>query len=72
MVANFDPQFGAVLVLSALLMMSAERNQWWGARLRRVKRGRLRWLPWVVLAALAILSSVFGVTHAQEFTAGLG
>jgi hypothetical protein len=64
------PAFAAALALTAGLAMSTRRNGFWP---RAEPRATIRsWLPWMVLVALAIASTVVAVTHPQEFAAAMG
>jgi hypothetical protein len=64
------PAFAAALALTAGLAMSTRRDGFWPrAEPRATIRSRL---PWIVLATLAIASTVVAVTHPQEFAASMG
>lgn len=70
MFTQLDPVMDLALALSALLAISVEQDPPWERADPRTT-GR-NWLPWVLLIALAIASSIFGIMHPQVFAAAAG
>ena len=56
-------------MLSALLALSSGQEHVWLCTRRYTEVPKVTWLPLVVLAALAMASSIFGILHPLEFAA---
>jgi hypothetical protein len=64
-----DPSVVVALALTAAMAMSSRRNRWRAADIAARIPG---WMPWAVLATLAVTSMIFAVTQPHEFAAMTG
>ncbi len=71
MLTTADAAFDVALALTALLAVSAQDPLWLWERAHSRTTQR-RWWPWLVLAALAIASSAYGILHPAQFAAAAG
>lgn len=64
---TIEPSLGVAFGLTALLVVSSGRDEVW--QCGRVAARIPRWVPWAVLASLAVASTVFGFVHPDTFSA---
>ena len=64
--------FTAVLALSALVLTTADQDWYWMSWRARVRRKQGLWLGLLVLLALAIASTAFGILHPEATAVPFG
>ncbi len=68
--AASQPLLVAALGMAALLSVSAGRDQLWGEERSRAECPL--WLPWAVLGAVAVVSTIFGILYPEQFAMAAG